>query len=100
MKEKVSKVSRGIDEKREVDSSEPQTHQTLQDLWRETGLSDEALEQFMAFVPFNPNISLDDSDELLANLQTVQNAIDDRLKEATATLYTKGDTWSSVSSTS
>ena len=60
----------------DIDISEPQTYQTLRDLWRDSGLSDEALEQVMAFVPFNPNISLDESDELLANMQAVVDAID------------------------
>lgn len=85
----VSKIRREIAEMREnpnTDIIEPQAHQTLRDLWRDSGLSDEALEQIMAFVPFNPDISLDQYDELLANLHAVENAIDSRLKAATATL--------------
>ena len=85
----VSKVRREIAKMREnpdIDISEPQTYQTLRDLWRDTGLSDEALEQVMAFVPFNPDIRLDHYDELLANMQAVENAIDSRVKAAVATL--------------
>ncbi len=85
----VSKIRREIAEMREkpdIDISEPQTYRTLRDLWRDSGLSDEALEQVMAFVPFNPDISLDQYDELLANMQAVENAIDSRVKAAVATL--------------
>ena len=83
----VSKIRREIAEMREnpdIDISEPQTYQTLRDLWRDTGLSDEALEQVMAFVPFNPDISLDDADELLANMQSVVDAIDALMRASMA----------------
>lgn len=83
----VSKIRREIAEMREnpdIDFSEPQTHQTLRDLWRDAGLSDEALEQVMAFVPFNPDISLDDADELLANMQSVVDAIDALMRASMA----------------
>lgn len=89
LKENVSKAQRGMAEMREspeVDASKPQSPQTLRDLWRETGLSDEELEQAMALLPIDPTISLDQSDELMANLQAVQSVIDSWMKEATATL--------------
>ena len=83
----VVKVRREIAEIREnseIDASEPQKNETIGDLWRAAGLSDAALEQIMAFVPFNPNISLDESDELLANMQAVVDAIDARMRASMA----------------
>lgn len=67
-------------------TTEPQTRQTLRDVWQQAGLSDKDLEQVRAFVPFNPNTSLDQFEEVLSTMQSITIGIDAMLKEATDTL--------------
>jgi hypothetical protein len=70
----------------DTDASKPQSPQILRDIWKSAGLSETALKQTMTLFLFNPDISLDQVDDLLANLQSVGNAIDHYLREDAGTL--------------